>query len=738
MFDPRWGKMSYKKFLESLQDTPAFSGKSFPKRSDAMAWDAALHDNHQTSEGHVVRFTARANISLEHQVRLFDVELNPLELTKSHRMDRKFGADRFLEVLVPELDRRVLPSGRLKSNHELVLPKIASWMTGKHSILGRTWTAFFAKDARKKTRSMKSDGSLSKVTQRWKRVYFFREDSGGGCYDKVHQMLRWHLQLDDRTNWSQPYLKLFSRISLGLSPTWPSIVLEKSQIRFRNRDIKGKEVMNDGCARMSQGLQWRIVDMLGLGAICPCAFQGRFGSAKGMWIVDGVEQDGHDDEIWIETYPSQHKWRCDFQDEHQRTFEVNGYVRGSTQPADAYKQLFPILWNGARDESKMRTCLEQIVKQHVEDELGRAEAALEDPSACYVWTNKVQAGPGRQATESEAPVPFGPFLGGFPNRNEDQISFMVVSGFDPMKQTILQDLVKLAQADHFNRLKDDLKVKIGCSATLYMVADVWGFLEEGEVQVSFSGKFIDPATRFSCVNIVGRDVLVTRTPAHLPSDVQRAKAVFRPELSKLTDVIVFSTKGAEPLAGKLSGGDYDGDTAWVCWDDRIVQNFDNSPVPDCPDAVKRLKREQSTFGDLVEEAGGLEKGVGAMAARGLLFNCKESLLGRVTNYKEKFNYSKGTVSDEKSILLSYLISALVDEAKTGTMVCSPSHDPGNTCSMRNEEAKRTGPVIVWSEGVGCLPKRTWSPPGTRFDAACSQHIHAYQRLAHVSCCEAGS
>ncbi|KAK8093292.1 uncharacterized protein PG998_014693 [Apiospora kogelbergensis] len=55
---------------------------------------------------------------------------------------------------------------------------------------------------------------------------------------------------------------------------------------------------------------------------------------------------------------------------------------------------------------------------------------------------------------------------------------------------------------------------------------------------------------------------MVRCPAHLPSDVQKATAVFKKELRHLRDVVVFPTTGSEPLANILSGSDYDGDEAW--------------------------------------------------------------------------------------------------------------------------------------------------------------------------------
>jgi len=39
----------------------------------------------------------------------------------------------------------------------------------------------------------------------------------------------------------------------------------------------------------------------------------------------------------------------------------------------------------------------------------------------------------------------------------------------------------------------------------------------------------------------------------------KVKVVFHPKLKHLVDVVVFPTRGTFPLAGKLQGGDYDGD-----------------------------------------------------------------------------------------------------------------------------------------------------------------------------------
>lgn len=71
---------------------------------------------------------------------------------------------------------------------------------------------------------------------------------------------------------------------------------------------------------------------------------------------------------------------------------------------------------------------------------------------------------------------------------------------------------------------------------------------------------VDAETKMKKRSAITGNVLVSRNPCILPTDVQRVRAVYKPELETFYDVIVCSTKGKQSLLSKLSGGDYDG--AW--------------------------------------------------------------------------------------------------------------------------------------------------------------------------------
>lgn len=59
--------------------------------------------------------------------------------------------------------------------------------------------------------------------------------------------------------------------------------------------------------------------------------------------------------------------------------------------------------------------------------------------------------------------------------------------------------------------------------------------------------------------VINTDVLATRNPCLHPGDLQKFRTVDVPQLSHLSDVIVFPTNGKRPSADLMSGGDLDGD-----------------------------------------------------------------------------------------------------------------------------------------------------------------------------------
>ncbi|KAI1376759.1 RNA dependent RNA polymerase-domain-containing protein [Hypoxylon crocopeplum] len=670
-YDPSW--TDQKTLWARLQALPVFQGKSFPERSRPEAWTAALNDKFTTTD-QVVVLTCSLTANTSRTGPLFALRLSPLKLDLSHRLSRRFGSDRFLEVIIPSMG-----SQDVKNLGESTVESIQRWLVNdSHVLLGRVWTSFFMKPSLpKKINNSNTLGPQSKIIYQ-ERIYLFAEDGNDfhrpkaedrwspkgepvGMHTKMGRgsLIDWLLQVPN--NQKQPILKLFSRIALGLSRTRPTAIVQPEQIRHRPVDVLSptnkvmNKVMNDGIARMSHGLARAIRDIMGLQDL-PAGFQGRFGSAKGFWIRDTTDTS---DDIWIETTPSQRKWNCDYLEEDHRTFEVRSESR-ELKAANLNLQLLPILEDRAINATLMKTQVGIFLRDSLKRDLDAQKAAMQDPIQFKLWVHENSPSSRRAERTKHEKVPY---TAGLPSSREDIMSFLLDSGFDPTRLKFLRDTAWKLRMEKCQELQERLNVRVGRSTYAYMVVDFLGVLEEDEVHLGFSSKFTDEQSGFSETFLHGMDVLVARTPAHYPSDIQRVKAVFKPELGTLKDVIIFSTKGDIPLAEKLSGGDYDGDIAWVCWEPAIVNNFQNAEMPIVPDLFQQgvVRKENQTYLDLL----GAEDVTSEFLAKAFRFNMQQNLLGMCTNYKEKFCYARNSVRDDSAILLSTLISHLVDRAKQG-------------------------------------------------------------------------
>ena len=428
--------------------------------------------------------------------------------------------------------------------------------------------------------------------------------------------------------------------------------------------------MNDGAGEMSPMLAEKVAKRLGLDEV-PSGFQGRIGPYKGLWVVSSSD-DSDNGDIWIECYPSQEKWNCDFEDADHRTFEVNDWAQRLT-PAALNEQFIPVLENRALNRERMRNAIATLLTDTVKNGLEEQTRAAKDPVALYDWAHQ-NASANRREKVATGRIPF---LGGLPKSDEETVKSLLDHGFGVNLKFMREVTMKLAE-QRCERLKETMKITAPKSTYAFMVPDFCNVLEEGEVHMSFS-RNSDCDTKatdgISRNELHGHDVLVARAPAHFPSDIQRVKAVFRPELRHLQDVIVFSIKGDVSLADRLSGGDYDGDKAWVCWDPNIVENFENAPVPKQPHLFKKFEgdtngyliKDDRTFQMILEShcQGDRDAAVAEFIKESFAFNMQPSLLGSCTKYKERVCYNTGSIDDEKAILLSTLVSHLVDQAKQG-------------------------------------------------------------------------
>ncbi|KAK0736091.1 RNA dependent RNA polymerase-domain-containing protein [Apiosordaria backusii] len=151
---------------------------------------------------------------------------------------------------------------------------------------------------------------------------------------------------------------------------------------------------------------------------------------------------------------------------------------------------------------------------------------------------------------------------------------------DYRQDLFLRNVVEMVLLKEMKLLKHKARIPVPRGITLFGVMDETGLLEEGQVCVSFDtmqGRYREPP---GC-----RQVIVTRSPALHPGDIQMVQNVIPPEghpLSELRNCVVFSQKGSRDLPSMLSGGDLDGDIYNIIWDDAIVSQVRTFQPADYP------------------------------------------------------------------------------------------------------------------------------------------------------------
>jgi len=261
-YDPTLNNQSV--LWERLRQLNIFEGKTFPEKSKPEAWIAAM-SNRFGSTDQVVTLTASLTTNSSADGPLFKLSLQPLKLDLPHRLDRRFGSDRFVELIVPSIHSRDMES--IKKSNNTGIDIILNWLTRDcHVFLGRVWKSFFTKDASPKKihkdNTLKKDGDIVTVFQ--ERVYLFAENgndfasadammsvspalepSNGHTKMERKDLINWLLQIQQHEkNRGQPVCKLFSRIALGnISPSvlttiFVLLIVPRTQPNTSSRDTE--------------------------------------------------------------------------------------------------------------------------------------------------------------------------------------------------------------------------------------------------------------------------------------------------------------------------------------------------------------------------------------------------------------------------------------------------------------------------------------------------------------------
>jgi hypothetical protein len=671
---------------------------ALPDKGSAEAWTSATGTFQDQSQSKVVILSGKLRWSESAAPDLFDLQLNPLKLAESCRFHRKYGSDRFMVLTLPPFNQSLQKQSK---EDEATFPqRVTDWLLNtSHQIAGRVWKAYYVEFVRQDKRRRRNrlcyldDNDRSDLTKKEKeqstyKVYLFAVDgidfstrgshsaintgsSVTPCPIQIEQFLSWHIPIAE--NLKSTDCKAFQRFRLGLTQTIPSVVLRRREFtHFKNicNSDEGK-TMNDGCARISKSLGREIALKIGLENI-PSVFQARIGGAKGLWMVDTDDNmradypaqmagrnfcvEVTDSQLKIEPHP-----KDDMRgDELQRMFEVVDYSV-PLHTATLNKQFLSIL----DDRGVPRDVLKQMLLADNKTFHQGLFDVIDNPLLLRDWltANKLSS---RGLDEIR-------YSGGLPEAIDEQIILLLESGFSPRDTPILHERLQGFLKRNIDRYLNKMQVRVPLSTSLFCIADPFGCLEPNEIHVGFSERWNDLENDFSENELNGVEVLVGRSPALLPSDIQRTKAVFREQLRHFKDVAVFSTKGDVPLADLLSGGDYDGDRIWLCWNWKIVQYFLNADVPEesaLPNAEFGLEEEFVGLSKIFHVNWNIPTASEAdhFFRNCFIFNLNPSLLGVCSALHEMVVYNNGSLSHPKAIKLAILAGRLVDSNKQGYLL----------------------------------------------------------------------
>ncbi|KAJ7785716.1 RdRP-domain-containing protein [Mycena metata] len=341
---------------------------------------------------------------------------------------------------------------------------------------------------------------------------------------------------------------LGARWSQAFSASDPSVTLEEDQIHLVDDMISYTgSIFTDGCSSISMSLNRRVWKSLRASQRLPTppsALQFRCGGAKGV-LVQNPKLRG--DSLCFR--PSQTK----FEAANIRTLDI---AATSSRPILAYlnRPLIALLeYHGTQPAAFVA-----LQKLAIEEVQMMKNSLLQ--------SSKIFSQHGFGAS-FRLPSLF--------NNLYYQLKFEIGEWSDP--EAFCHQLIKTSLAYATTHVLREIKhrahILIPGSYTLIGVSDEWNCLEEGEI---FSTVVDDRAG--VDLAITGR-VLITRSPQIHPGDVQFVRAVRRPQLQHLRNVVVFSCKGSRSLPSKLGGGDLDGDIYNLLLDENLFPPKSSTAIP---------------------------------------------------------------------------------------------------------------------------------------------------------------
>ncbi|KIJ68575.1 hypothetical protein HYDPIDRAFT_106781 [Hydnomerulius pinastri MD-312] len=624
----------------------------------------------------------------------YQICLNRPELGPSSRLSRHFGSHAILRIRIPRAILNRTQSSSVK------------FFSQRFLLCGIVYRAFHAKDS---------------------TVFLAATDECFGAAGLPYharprppsfvEFLDWHNPI--LLNSSQTMAKWASRFALGLSNSVPGITIAQTNIFDLEDKVMSGSDMTDGAGYINLAAMRLLRQLFDWEAV-PAAIQCRIKGAKGLLLLhpDFVENESITPCVWLR--PSQIKIKYSMDQPlpvSQVTLDVlrSSHLRTPSRLAaetivnlaengvphwvfiDLMKENLDAIvdslldWEGsdamfrlwhavaraggviatrmAREtagEARMRGYFVKDIEEEDEDDLD----GQDDPQSSAWWGDETS---------------------GCPSSLEETILVLLDAGFTPQGCPLLAEKLKSVIKTQVEKYVHRYRLEVSMSCIAWIVPDPSGTLAPDEVQIlSRDARLLQPdGTK---THAVLGDVLLTRHPCKLPTDVQKVKAVMKPELQQYTDVIVCSVQGTRRFADLLAGGDYDGDKAIAIWQPSIVATFRNAPLhysypPN--NLAGNFKKETCLASDFIKQhSHHLESMVPGMQTFLLAGLQDISSVGKYSNFHDVAIYTLGYAHPE-TIRLAYMFCNILDGAKSGLTVLPEV--------IKNDTRKFQKRAPVWKE-----------------------------------------
>ncbi|RIA86457.1 RNA dependent RNA polymerase-domain-containing protein [Glomus cerebriforme] len=604
--------------------------------------------------------------------------LNPPKIGHSKRYYRLLSSERFLHLKIKNTDS-------LDDNQKL---KLKSLLLFPLSLAGRTYEFLYAKS----------------------NILYYFATSGPDISDNmsIWQVINYNLPIELNKNMTTA--KFYSRISLGFSNTTPTIVFKPKEILYTDDITINGHCFTDGCAAISLAAMKEVAEILGCKET-PSAIQGRIGGAKGVWYIDPRRD--FSENKWIELRESQIKYKLNLNDDdyiHLRTLEVLHVVVPPTKPGALNSQLIRVLYNGGVSLNVFLEMMKEYAEKIKSEVIG-----CDNPRSLISWVtnnsnimrNRLEIFYNHYFENDSSDDENNNFdlyidlelesytMSGFPDNPSEQCIQMLQAGFTPSTCPYLAKNLKNVLSSTLKSLFTKFRINIPLSRMLICIADPTKTLKPGEVFIQLDREAGRDERTGLPFGIIEDEVILARNPCGLPSDIVKVRAVKNMDLSIYYNVVIFpvnvAKKGDASLATNLSGGDYDGDKIFCCWDPQIVKAYKNSPILSLDPRIKNaFDKNNQTLNELLSSVNSNQMdSVIQEIILDIYFKDLETPHGLYDRW-HKLQSSEYGIFDKQSIYLAQMNAQLIDATKRG-LIIKPN------VQQNDYEIFRKLPVPYWME-----------------------------------------